>query len=138
MKEFKTCTFISKIARDRKARVDSLLMEYKKYNKDFCYLIRNGEDDFKILIKRFSKGSYLPYRSLAIEVLGAISPIKAKTVNPDEVTLGNKDQEKDEEGFQKVTPSKSAGANLIPKEQIFTNITAILKGFKLQRGERRS
>merc|ERR1711954_625958 len=54
LKEFKTCTFISKIARDCKARVDSMLMEYKKDHRDFCYLIRNGEDDIKILIERIS------------------------------------------------------------------------------------
>merc|ERR1711954_627510 len=138
LKDFKTCTFILKIARDCKARVDSLLMEYKKHNKDFRYLIRNGEDDIRILIKHFSEGSYLPYRSLAIEVLGAISSIKAKTIDPEEESPGTSGQEKDEQGFQKVTPSKSACPNYIPKDQIFTNITAILNGFELQSGERRN
>merc|ERR1711954_242735 len=138
LKDFKTCTFIPKIAHDRKAKVDSLLMEYEKLNKDFRYIIRNGEEDIRILIKRFSEGSYLPYRSLAIEVLGAISPIKPKTIDPQEDSPGTSEQEKDEQGFQKVTPSKSACPNYIPKEQIFTNITAILNGFELQSGERRN
>ena len=35
LREFKTCTFIPKIARERKAGVDKILLEYKKENKDF-------------------------------------------------------------------------------------------------------
>merc|ERR1711954_507932 len=35
LRDFKTCTFVPKIARERKAKVDELLMEYKRLNKDF-------------------------------------------------------------------------------------------------------
>merc|ERR1712081_139130 len=64
LKDFRTCTYVPKLARDRKLAVDSLLMEYKRMNTDFRYIVRNSTADIKVLIKRVSKGYALPYREL--------------------------------------------------------------------------
>jgi len=76
LKDFHTTTLIPKIARDPTASVDKILMEYKRNDKDFQYIIWNGDEDIKVSIKRMSEGNNLPYRNLALNVLGAISPIK--------------------------------------------------------------
>merc|ERR1711954_247642 len=64
LKDFRTTIFVPKAARDRKSCVDRLLVSYKRENPDFRYLIRNGEGDIKILIKRVNEGDKLPYRNL--------------------------------------------------------------------------
>merc|ERR1711954_97174 len=76
LKDFRTTTFIPKIARDRKAKIDGLLMGYKTDNQDFRYIVRNGEKDIRVLIKRISKGERCPYRELSLDVLGRLSPLK--------------------------------------------------------------
>merc|ERR1712081_146520 len=78
IKEFRTTNFVPKFARDRKSKVDSLLMGYKKLNSDFRYIVRNGEQDIRVLIKRISEGDRCPYRKLSLEVLGRISPLKTQ------------------------------------------------------------
>merc|ERR1711954_276009 len=79
LKEFRTATYIPKIARDRKGSVDKILLEYKKENADFRYIVQNGSSDIRVLIKRFSEGNYLQFRELSLNVLGAISPVKPFT-----------------------------------------------------------
>merc|ERR1712081_31868 len=129
LKDFRTCTYVPKLARDRKLAIDSLLMEYKRTNRDFRYIVHNSSTDLKVLIKRFSEGQQIPYRELSIDVLGAISPLKTLTKNDKETESPNR--ETDEEGF--TTPTKRGGRpNYVPKEQIFRNISSILDGFKLQ------
>merc|ERR1711954_245745 len=91
--DFKTCTFVPKIACERKSNVDELLMEYKKQNKDFRYLVRNGPQDIKVLIKRASEGSFLPYRSISLDILGALTPLKTHHKDPHK----NNDEEKEDE-----------------------------------------
>ena len=49
-KDFRSVTFIPKLARDRKAKVDKLLMAFKKEEDDFRYLVRNGEEDKEVLM----------------------------------------------------------------------------------------
>ena len=51
---------------DRKTSIDKLLMEYKKIEKDFRYIIRNGEADLEVLMKRPSEMQNLPYRKFPI------------------------------------------------------------------------
>merc|ERR1712081_117621 len=58
----RSLTFIPKIARERKQAVDELLLEYKKTNSDFRYIVRNANTDINVLIKRTSEGYNLPYR----------------------------------------------------------------------------
>merc|ERR1712112_233978 len=77
-KDFRSLTFIPKIARERKQAVDELLLEYKKTNADFRYIVRNTNADINVLIKRTSEGYSLTYRSLSLEVLGALPRLKTQ------------------------------------------------------------
>lgn len=61
LKEFRTTTYIPKIARDRKNALDKLLMEYKRDNQDFHYIMRNSKNDIKVMIKRIHVGNNLTY-----------------------------------------------------------------------------
>merc|ERR1711954_423687 len=127
--EFRTTTFVPKLARDRKARIDELLMEYRKTNKDFRYIVRNGERDLRVLIKRVSEGNYLPYRNLHLDVLGRLSPLKTshKEKHDPEVEEG----EVSMENFQQPR-RRTRTESFVPKDVIFQNITSILNGFQLQ------
>merc|ERR1711954_283216 len=128
LKDFKTATFIPKIARDRKYAIDKLLLDYKKENKDFRYIVRNGSTDLRVLIKRFSEGSYLPFRELSFNVLGSISPVKPFSKPSLEESQREAVIPAAEDDF--VSPSRRGSRdNYIPKDQIFRNITAILNGF---------
>merc|ERR1712081_92369 len=131
IKEFQTTNYIPKFARDRKMKVDSLLMGYKKLNTDFRYIVRNGEQDIRVLIKRISEGDRCPYRELSLEVLGRISPLKTqiRPKSPDK-----NDEKEDDEGF---LPTKK-NDNFRPIDEIYSNITSILNGFDLQRNIQRN
>ena len=121
-------TLIPKIARDRKSAIDKILLDYKKVNKDFRYIVRNGSSDLRVLIKRFSEDSYLPFRELSINVLGSISPVKPFSKPSLEESQRETVSPTAEDDF--VSPSRrGARENYIPKDQIFRNITAILDGF---------
>merc|ERR1712081_113057 len=85
LKEFRTCTYILKITRERKYCVDQLLLEYKKTNKDFRYLVRNDVKDICVLIKRVSEGNHLPYGHISLGVLGALTPLKTVTRESKEI-----------------------------------------------------
>merc|ERR1712081_59059 len=127
IKNFRTTTYVPKIARDWKTKIDEILMEYKKQNKDFRYIVRNGNKDLTVLIKRVSKGNMLPYRNLHLDVLGGLSPLKT-------VTEEKKETEETEEtgnGFQKQR-QRSRTQSFTPKYVIFKNITSILDGFDYQ------
>merc|ERR1711954_597335 len=126
IKEFRTTTYIPKIARDRKSKIDGLLMAYKKLNSDFRYIVRNGDHDIRVLIKRISEGDRCPYRELSLDVLGRISPLKTQ-VRP--ISPGKDNANEDDEGY---TPTKKKD-DYRPKEDIYANITSILNGFDLQR-----
>ena len=78
LKDFQTLTYIPQLARDRKTGVDKILMGYKKEHKDFRYLVRNGDRDIKVLIKRVSEEGRCPYRELSLDVLGRLSPLKTQ------------------------------------------------------------
>merc|ERR1712112_149911 len=128
LSEFRTCTFVPKLARDQKSKIDNILMGYKKENKDFRYLVRNGQRDLKVLIKRLSEEGRVPYRELSLEVLGRLSPLKTQTKETPKEKTGDVDES---DGFTKIgSPRKDDG--YIPKERIFQNITSILNGFELQ------
>ena len=105
-------------------------MGYKKENSDFRYLVRNDAKDLKVLIKRISEGERVPYRPIALNVLGRLSPLKTTckaTPSDENVEL----EEDDPEGFIQPGSSKKK-ENYIPKEMIYQNITSILDGFSLQ------
>merc|ERR1711954_377634 len=127
LKEFRTAHFVPKIARDRKSKIDELLMSYKKTNSDFRYLVRNDKRDLKVLIKRTSVGNYVPYRPMSLAVLGRLSPLKTQIPEVEKPV----EQEKESDEYQKQGRRRSQ--SFIPKETIFRNITAILDGFELKR-----
>merc|ERR1711954_279707 len=54
-KHFCTINFTPKLARDRHTSIDKILLEFKKAELDFRYIIRNGEDDLSVLVKRSSE-----------------------------------------------------------------------------------
>ena len=54
----RSVTFVPKLARDCKTAIDKLLMEYKRQNNNFRYIVRNAASDIKVLVKRFSEGQY--------------------------------------------------------------------------------
>merc|ERR1712081_46764 len=97
IKEFRTTNYVPKFARDRKAKIDTILMGYKKENRDFRYIVRNGERDIRVLIKRLGEGDRCPYRELSLEVLGRISPLKTQ-VRPSSPEKPSNSAE-DSEGF---------------------------------------
>merc|ERR1711954_592165 len=129
IRDFRTTTYVPKLARDRKAQIDELLMEYKKTNKDFCYIVRNGAKDLRVLIKRVSEGNYLPYRNLHLDVLGRLSPLK--TSHKEERDPEADDAEVSPDEFQQ-PKRRSRTESFVPKEVIFQNIIAILNGFQTQ------
>merc|ERR1711954_403827 len=129
IREFRTATYVPKLARDRKAQIDELLMEYKKTNKDFRYIVRNGAKDLRVLIKRVSEGNYLPYRNLHLDVLGRLSPLK--TAHKEQRDPEAEEPEASPESFQQ-PKRRSRSDSYVPKEVIFQNITAILNGFQTQ------
>ena len=127
--DFKTAVYVPPLARDRKHSIDSLMMDYKKVHKDIRYIVRNGQTDLKVLVKRISEGSRLPYREIDIKELGDISPLKPKC--PVEDFKETEKDEVDEQGFSKVKVSKSPLwiQKVSERQQIFRNITSFLDGF---------
>merc|ERR1711954_406595 len=130
IREFRTTTYVPKLARDRKAQIDELLMEYKKINKDFRYIVRNGERDLRVMIKRVSEGSYLPYRNLHLDVLGRLSPLKTSHKENKNPELEEDDES---DGNFQQPRRRSRTESFVPKDVIFQNITSILNGFQLQK-----
>merc|ERR1711954_197658 len=128
-KDFRTTTFVPKLARDRKANIDKLLMEYKKSNDDFCYIVRNGERDLKVMIKRVSEGNALPYQNLHLDVLGRLSPLK--TVTEDTKTVEETGENEDQDDGYRKQGRRNRNPSYRPKEEIFRNKTSILDGFSL-------
>ena len=108
-------------------------MGYKTINPDFRYIVRNGERDLKVLIKRTSKENFLPYRNISLEVLGRLSPLQTQTVDPRESEVAAAAAE-ESDGYQKQGRS-SRKQSFTPKDTIYRNITAILDGFKIQQNQ---
>merc|ERR1711954_479505 len=75
-KNFRTITYTPKLARDRRNSLDKILLDFKKHEPDFRYIIRNGDNDLKVLVKRISEMNHMPYRKYELQNLGALSPLK--------------------------------------------------------------
>ena len=79
-KEFKAIPFVPDIARDKKKAVDSLLLGYKNsVDRSIRYIIKNDEQDLKILLKRQSEYDFLPYREINMRALGKLPALKTVT-----------------------------------------------------------
>ena len=85
------------------------------------------------MIKCISEGNNLPYRNLALNVLGAISPIKTQTKSEGVNDIEVENNVDGEEGFISPGRRRRRRDSYIPKEVIFQNITMILDGFETQR-----
>merc|ERR1711954_47595 len=127
LKDFRTANFVPKLARDRKGKIDELLMSYRKINPDFRYIVRNDKRDLKVLIKRTSGGNFLPYRKISLDVPGRISPLKTQI--PEKET--SEEPEIESDGYQR-QGRRNRNPSYIPNETIYPNITAILDVFKVQ------
>ena len=102
-------------------------MELKHDHEDFCYIIRNGQNEIKVLIKRLSEFHHAPYRMIPIENFGATYPIKT-SFKPSEEKYDEESSTPDAEGFVK-SPKKSLSANFLPEEEIFERVSSFLDSF---------
>ena len=129
-RDFRTAVYVPPLARDRKKSIDTLLLTYKKINGDFRYLIRNGPTDLKVMVKRASELTHMPYPEIDVQILGDISPLKTRSTKPDEDKPDEEEDEIDEQGFIKPRVRKSTlwKAKITEKNQIFRNITSFSDG----------
>ena len=129
-KNFRTAHFIPAIARNRKTAADKILMDFKKLNPDFKYIIRNAKQDIQILIKRMSELQHTPYRELPINNLGALSPIKTRNKPERE---SPEDTENTLDNFEMI--EKEMRPNYMTKPEIFKNINDFLDGFAVSENQ---
>merc|ERR1711954_484610 len=101
--EFKTKIFVPKLARQRKVDIDKVLLEVKKSVKDLRYIIRNGQNDLQVMLKRGNMGKYM---SFPIEKLGEIAPLSPRQKKQIPESLSKFVIEND--GFSKAPPSKQS------------------------------
>ena len=76
-------------------------MGFKFSNRGFSNIIRNGKTDLRVLLKRLSESTHVPYRKLDILSLGDISPLKPKAQKPAEDAPEEAEVRVDEAGFIK-------------------------------------
>ena len=138
-KEFKAIPFVPDIARDKKKAVDSLLLGYKNsVDRSIRYIIKNDEQDLKILLKRQSEYDFLPYREINMRALGKLPALK--TVTQDDrrmeeliVRVNN------EEDFRPQRKRKQRNSpKKLPLNKIYDNITKFLNGFEVDNSEEES
>ena len=55
-KSFKTKVFVPKMACERKADIDKIMLDIKTKHPDLRYIIRNGHNDLQVLMKKGSTG----------------------------------------------------------------------------------
>merc|ERR1712081_150504 len=134
-RNFRMITFTPKLARNRRTSLDKILLEYKKQDSDFRFIIRNGSDDLTVLVKRISDHQHVPYRKYDLHNLGAISPLKPETPATEEDKLGEASGSSSPDGF--ISP-KSGRRNFLAKDQIFSRLKGFLDGFKPQEEQTRT
>merc|ERR1711954_311357 len=100
---FKTKIYVPKMARQRKADIDKILLDVKKDIKDLRYIIRNGQRDLNVLLRRGNIGKYQSY---PIEKLGSVAPLDPKQRN--QITASPSKFEEENDGFRKILPSKQS------------------------------
>ena len=75
----------------------------KKDIKDLRYIIRNGQRDLNVLLRRGNLGKYQSY---PIENLGSVAPLDPKQRN--QITSSPSKFKEENDGFRKVFPSKQS------------------------------
>lgn len=128
-RNFRTITFTPKLARNRRTSLDKILLEYKKKDSDFRFIIRNGTDDLTVLVKRISEHQHIPYRKYDLHNLGAISPLKPDTPVSEEDRLDEAAGSSSTDGY---IPPKSGRRDFLAKDEIFNRLKGFLDGFKAQ------
>merc|ERR1711954_627839 len=128
-RNFRTITFTPKMARNRRTSLDKILLEYKKQDSDFRFIIRNGTDDLNVLVKRISEHQHVPYRKYDLGNLGAIPPLKPETPASEDEKLGEASGSASPDEF--ISP-KSGRKDFLAKDQIFSRLKGFLDGFKPQ------
>merc|ERR1711954_441004 len=123
-KNFRTITYTPKLARDRRNSLDKILLEFKKNEPDFRYIIRNGNDDLKVLVKRISEMNHVPYWKYELHHLGALSPLKPTTPMAEE---DRQEVAGPIDGFS--SPKSSGRPGFLPKDEIFQRLQRFLNGF---------
>ena len=89
------------MARKWKIDLDKILLESKKSVKDLRYIIRNGKNDLKVLLKRGCVEKYLPYPIKKFESIAPLSPMQKNQIpsSPSKFDI-------EKEGFSRVPPAK--------------------------------
>ena len=109
--DFRTATYVPKLASDRKLALDRILMDFKCRNDDIRYIVHNGQDDICVLVERVSKINLVPYRPLNLYRLGSISQLKPSKRDGSNESDGDESNKPDEEGF--IRQKKQSRKNLI-------------------------
>merc|ERR1711954_202956 len=86
-KHFRTINYTPKLARDRQTSLDKILLDFKKVEPDFRYLIKNDKEDLSVLVKRSSEQQHMPFRKYNLKNLGSLSPLKPLTPLSEEEKL---------------------------------------------------
>ena len=127
---FKAVPFIPELARKRKKAVDAILLHYKRnFDENLRYIVKNDEDDIKVMLKRFSEFDHLPYRQIDLNVFGKLPDFD--TVTKDNET--NEDMARNLDGFevtrQERKRKKRSSPKKVSQETINQRITRFLDGF---------
>merc|ERR1711954_239157 len=97
---FKAIPFIPEIARQRKKEIDSIMLEYKRrVNDNLRYVVKNNDDDLKLLIRNYNKYEHLPYREVELDILGKLPDFNCVT-KKDTIPENVASAAEDPEGFE--------------------------------------
>ena len=131
-KSFKTKVFVPKMARQRKADIDKLLLGIKEKVPDLRYIIRNGHNDLQVLLKRGALGKY---RQFPIERLGSISPLDP--IQRNQIPESPTKFEEKNDGFVKVPSSKRTlyRQAVIEQVKIMDDVLAFVSGKNLEESQ---
>ena len=131
-RSFKTKVYVPKMARQRKADIDKLLLGIKEKVTDLRYLIRNGHNDLQVLLKRGQSGKYCQF---PIDRLGSISPLDP--VQRNQIPESPSKFEETNDGFVKVPSSKRTlyRQAVIEQVKIVNDVLAFVSGQELEESQ---
>ena len=123
------------IARGRKKGIDQILIQYKKsVNDNLRYVVKNDEDDVKVLIRAYDEYDHVPYRELNLDILGKIPDFECITKSdniPEAVMTSIEDPERFQITREERKRKKRQSPKKASKETIFARITRFLAGFEV-------
>ena len=99
------------------------------------YIVKNDEDDLKIMVRSFSEFEHLPYRELDIDTLGKPPDLTCVT-KEDLIPEAVASMAEDPQGYQLSRDQKKwkkrSSPKKISKQTIFERITKFLNGFEVE------